>query len=522
MSDRAAPEAAIAAAGRLTVYGHFRSRVRRDPLALAVEAGALRLSYAELDDRVRRLAAGLLARGVARGDRIAMLSENRVEYIELEMAAALLGAIVACQNWRLAREELAHCIALVEPKLLIVSRRFAEAGRVAAPAGLPVLEIEAAWETLRADPLAADPPVDPEDGLVILYTSGTTGLPKGALISHRAEIARMIALRLDLRATEEDGFIAWSPLFHMAATDQAFGALMAGAAIVVIDGFDVDAILEALTRHCVGWLVLLPGAIEPVIARLRERPITPRRICAVGAMADLVPIAQLAELTRRLGAPYLNSFGSTETGLPPCTGVLIPPGVAPAALSKRQSALCDIRLLDADGADVSDGEPGELAIRGPTVFSGYWGADAVNARDFSGGWFRMGDLMRRNTDGSYDFVDRAKYMIKSGGENIYPAEIERVLLADARIADAAVVRKRDDKWGETPVAFVAAQGPGLTEADVIALCRERLAAYKRPREVRLIPFAAFPRSATGKIQRHEMERWLDPAATNSLPDAPKK
>ncbi|MBL8588340.1 MAG: AMP-binding protein [Methylobacteriaceae bacterium] len=502
----AAPD--IAAAGRLTVYGLFRARALRDPQALAVEAGARRLSYAELDARVRALAGGLAARGVGRGDRIAILSENRVEYVELELAAALLGAIVACQNWRLSGEELAHCLRLVTPRLLIVSARHAAAGRAAAPADLPVVEIERDFGRLLAAPLSDDPAVDPEDGLVILYTSGTTGLPKGALISHRAQIARMIALRLDLRATEEDGFIAWSPLFHMAATDQTLGALMSGATVVVIDGFDVEAILSALERHKVGWLVLMPGAIEPVIARLRERPIEPRGIRAMGAMADLVPIAQIAEVTALLGAPFLNSFGATETGLPPCSAALIEPGVAPARLSKRHSALCAIRLLDETGADVAPGEAGEMAVRGPTVFSGYWAAEATNRRDFADGWFRMGDLFRRNADGGYDFVDRAKYMIKSGGENIYPAEIERVLLADPRIADAAIVRKRDLVWGETPVAFVAAKAPGLTEEDVRAICRDKLASYKRPREVRLIALEAFPRSTTGKIQRHEMETWL--------------
>lgn len=502
----AAPD--IAAAGRLTVYGLFRARAGRDPQAIAIEAGARSLTYAGLDARVRALAGGLAARGIGRGDRIAILSENRVEYVELELAAALLGAIVACQNWRLAGEELAHCLRLVTPRLLIVSARHAAAGRAAAPADLPVVEIEREFEGLLAAPLPVDPAVDPEDGLVILYTSGTTGLPKGALISHRAQIARMIALRLDLRATEEDGFIAWSPLFHMAATDQALGALMSGATLVVIDGFDVEAILSALERHKVGWLVLMPGAIEPVIARLRERPITPRGICAMGAMADLVPIQQIAEVTALLGAPFLNSFGSTETGLPPCSAALIEPGVAPARLSKRHSALCAIRLLDESGADVAPGEPGEMAVRGPTVFSGYWAAEATNRRDFADGWFRMGDLFRRNADGGYDFVDRAKYMIKSGGENIYPAEIERVLLADPRIADAAIVRKRDPVWGETPVAFVAAKSPGLTEDDVRAIFRDRLASYKRPREVRLIALDAFPRSTTGKIQRHEMETWL--------------
>ncbi|MDB5512606.1 MAG: Acid--CoA ligase, partial [Enterovirga sp.] len=234
----------------------------------------------------------------------------------------------------------------------------------------------------------------------------------------------------------------------------------------------------------------------------------PKGIRACGAMADLVPTKLVAELSGLLGAPYLNSFGSTETGLPPLSAVLFAPGVTPTSLSKRQSAVCDIRLVDPEGRDVLDGEPGEAAVRGPTVFSGYWNAEETNARDFADGWFRMGDLFRHNPDGSYDFVDRAKYMIKSGGENIYPAEIERVLLADPRIADAVVVRRKDPTWGEVPVAFVAPAGPELTVQDVDTICRRELAGYKRPKHVRFVTFEDFPRSTTGKIQRHEMESWV--------------
>ena len=177
-------------------------------------------------------------------------------------------------------------------------------------------------------------------------------------------------------------------------------------------------------------------------------------------------------------------------------------------MSKRKSGLCDFRLVDPDGEDVADGDPGEAAVRGPTVFSGYWNAEATNARDFKNGWFRMGDLFRRNPDGSYDFVDRAKYMIKSGGENIYPAEIERVLLSDPRVSDAVVVRKRDAKWGEVPVAFVARRDDALSETDIEAVCRKSLAGYKRPKEVHFMRFEDFPRSTTGKILRHEMEKKL--------------
>jgi fatty-acyl-CoA synthase len=157
---------------------------------------------------------------------------------------------------------------------------------------------------------------------------------------------------------------------------------------------------------------------------------------------------------------------------------------------------------------VPDGEPGECAIRGPTLFSGYWRAPEVNARDFRGGWFHMGDVFVRRPDGRLDFVDRAKYLIKSGGENVYPAEIERVLLADPRVDDAVVVRRADARWGEVPVAVIARNDERLTAEELHAKCREQLAGYKQPKDIRFVPLADLPRSTTGKIQRHEVEAWL--------------
>ena len=216
-----------------------------------------------------------------------------------------------------------------------------------------------------------------------------------------------------------------------------------------------------------------------------------------------------AELARLSGSGYLNSFGSTETGLPPCSVMtMTAEELRKGKLSKRLSAMIDAILVDEDGNEVPDGTPGEMAVRGPTVFSGYWNAAATNEKDFRGGRFRMGDMFVRNADGTFDFVDRAKYMIKSGGENIYPAEIERVLLADARIRDAVVVRKKDDRWGEVPVAFVARKGEEIDEAGIEALCRAALAGYKRPKQVFFIAYEDLPRSTTGKIQRHELEARL--------------
>ncbi len=510
MAQEDALEAGIRQAGRLTVYELFRVAARQNPDALALEAGERRVSMGDLDQRVRRVAGLLRRRGIGRGDRVALLSENRPEYVECMLAAAALGAIVACQNWRLSAAELEHCVKLVTPKLAIVSPRFAASLAAANTGVADVLEFGEAFEASlgSGDDPVSTAAVEAEDGLLIIYTSGTTGMPKGALISHRAEIARMIVLRMDLRVTEDDAFVAWAPMFHMGSADQLLGALMSGAPVIIVDGFDCRAIVGAMTRHTLGWLLLMPGTIEPVFEMVRSEGVVPRGIKAAGAMPDLVPKKLIAEFSGALRAPYLNSFGSTETGLPPGSGRLLPPGELPASLSKRKSSLCEIRLLDVDGHEVPDGEVGEVAIRGPTVFSGYWNAPDTNARDFRDGWFRMGDLFRRNPDRSYDFVDRAKYMIKSGGENIYPAEIERVLLADRRISDAVVVRKNHERWGEVPVAFVSTTEPDLSAEDVEAICRRSLAGYKRPKEVHFIAFDEFPRSTTGKIQRHMVEKWL--------------
>ncbi|ETR76897.1 AMP-dependent synthetase [Afipia sp. P52-10] len=505
-----AASADVRRAGHVSVYELFRSRARREPDALAIEEGAKQLSYRQLHARVCRTATLLRQYGVQHGDRIALLSENRAEYLEVQLAAARIGAIVACQNWRLASAELQHCINLVTPKLVVVSERYAPALASLDLGRASVVAFGVAYDTTinALAPDTIETAVDPEDGLVILYTSGTTGLPKGALISHRAEIARNAVLRMDMGATDRDGFVAWAPMFHMGSTDQALGAIMSGAAVIIIDGFDAEAIVDAVARHRIGWLLLMPGSIEPVVNLLQQRPMKVKGVRVVGAMADLLPTKLIAALSGLIGAPFLNSFGSTETGLPPASGTLIPPGIVPHSLSKRQSALCDVKLVDPDNNEVADGEPGEVAIRGPTVFSGYWNAPETNARDFAGGWFRMGDLFRRNPDNSFDFVDRAKYMIKSGGENVYPAEIERVLLADPRVADAVVVRKRDARWGEVPVAFVARLDAALSEADIEAMCRRELASYKRPKHVHFVAFEDLPRSTTGKIQRHEVEKWL--------------
>ena len=493
-----------------TVGGLFRSRAAycRDRIALSDERRSL--SYGQLNDRVNRLANMMAASGIKPGDRIAILSENRSEYTEVQLACAKAGAIAACQNWRQSDTELIHCIDLVNPSLLFCSERHLPTIKRLGLALPRAIVLGDDYETLLAQSSSREPDaaVSPEDGMLVLYTSGTTGFPKGALISHRAMVARTALMYADWRLDPEDGFVAWSPQFHLSSADLSLATLLQGGKVTIIDGFDPAKLVSALAVERVSWLVMVPGMTDRTVAELKARKIVPKGIRLVGAMADLFQPQQIAELTMLTRSPFLNSLGATETGMAPASKSLIPIGHAPSNVDKQQSSFCEVRLVDENGDEVPTGEVGEFALRSATLFSGYWNAQQTNLQDFRNGWFHMGDMGRRNADGTLSFIDRRKYLIKSGGENIYPAEIERVLMASDRVEEVSVVRQRDPQWGEVPAAFVVRRDPSLTPEDVIAMCRGRIAGYKLPKAVHFISAAELPRSETGKIKRHELEKRL--------------
>ncbi len=504
------PPQAVSLSRRASIGALFHARVPVNPDHRAVVDGDRVLNYTELEDRSNRLANSFLDLGLRRGDRVGLLARNCLEYVEIELAAAKAGLILAALNWRLGDRELQHCISLVEPEVVIVQGDLVAAlDRLElAPHRRIVLGPDYANILAAASGDYPDLDIDPEDGLVILYTSGTTGLPKGALISHRAMVARAMCAASELQIPIGDNFCAWAPFYHMASTDQALGTLLRGGTVHVVDGYEPDRLIDILEREVMRFFILMPGMVGPFAAILEARGVKVKGVGICGAMADLVPREDIAAASRALNAPYNNTFGATETGLPPATSSLIPIGVAPTNLSKRQSAFCELRLVDPDDNEVPVGTPGEVILRGPTLFSGYWHADETNQQDFRNGWFHMGDVLRRNLDGSLDYVDRVKYMIKSGGENIYPAEIEQVILADSRVHEAVVVRRGDRKWGEVPVAFVVMADPSLTAADLMDRCRENLSSYKQPKEIIFLAEDELPRSTTGKVQRHELEARL--------------
>jgi acyl-CoA synthetase (AMP-forming)/AMP-acid ligase II len=509
------PPTSVLAAGQSTVGALFHSVVPANPDRIALVDGDRQITYAELDERSNRLAQVFISKGLQQQDRVAILAHNCAEYMELELAAAKAGLIVAALNWRLGERELQHCISMVEPRLIVVAADLLESLEILDTGSTERIVIGTDYEKhlAGADSHYPDLDIDSESGLVILYTSGTTGLPKGALISHRAMIARATVFNTAFNIPNENNFPAWAPMYHMVSTDQGLATLMRGGTVWCIEGYQPDKLAELVKNVPMHWFVMMPGMVGAFVNLLKERNIKPRNIAIIGAMADLIPRHEIAEATTYFNAPFLNTFGATETGVAPASGALIPIGEAPELLPKMQTPFCDLRLVDADENEVAVGEPGEVSIAGPTLFSGYWNNDETNVEDFRGGRFHMGDVLRRNPDGTLEYVDRLKYMIKSGGENIYPAEIEQVIVTDEfmaeRVESAIVVRQPDPKWGEVPVLFIVRRDETLSAEEITKLCQRELSSYKRPRSIYFIQGEALPRSTTGKIQRHVLEKQLD-------------
>ncbi|MBR0781910.1 class I adenylate-forming enzyme family protein [Bradyrhizobium iriomotense] len=496
-------------ASQLSLSALFAKQCRLKAHRTAVVSAGREVSYAQLDERSRKLQSLLASLGCTPGDRVCILSENSPLFLELAIAAIRLKLIVSTLNFRLSAKEIRHCVELVQPKVTIVSTKLTSlladtaCGEMLETGELLDRRIE------QCDPMDG-PGVDddPEAGLFIIYTSGTTGLPKGALISRRAILARLMVYVSDYGVDGGDTFLAWSPLCHMASVELGLGTLLLGGKVVVLDGADLPVICDYLESDSLSNLIFFPGMVEQTLAYLRERRPQVKRLKKFGAMADLFAPQQIADLTSVFGVPFTNTFGSTETGMPPASAGRLATGEIPTDLGKTESLLCEVSLVDDSGTPVLEGQPGELVMRGPTLFSGYWNAPDATRDAFRGGWYHTGDVFVRRTDGRLSYVDRSKYLIKSGGENIYPAEIERVALQHPKIVEAVVVRQPDPRWGEVPVLVVASESPAPSSDELIALCRDELASYKRPKRVMFVSKGSLPRNNTGKILRSEVEAWV--------------
>ncbi|WP_255197610.1 class I adenylate-forming enzyme family protein [Halorarius litoreus] len=506
----------------------LRKAVRKYGDRTAIAEPGREVTYRELNERVNGLTNALLDRGCApEAATVAVLAENRGEVAEVMYAGAKGGWLVPALNWRLNREELVHCVDLVEPDILIVSEQYRDklAWLDADAESDPEYvflddpdDDELDYEDLVAAGATTEPlpdrRIDPEQGLVVLNTSGTTGLPKAVVISHRCWLARAYKNIIDFGLEEHDDQLIWPPMFHMISADFIPTIATLGGTYYPMDSFDVERVYDILTSEGspIAWMVLLPGVVEQFLDYAEEHDIGRddiRELRNIGALVDLVDPKKVERVTKKFDMPFKNSYGATENDNALSGGHDVPVGVRPGQEEYRkvESSFIDMKLIDEDWNDI-DGNHGELAVRGPSVCSGYIKNPEANREDFNNGWFRTGDIFRRHDDGTYSFLNRRKYLIKSGGENIYPAELEEVLISHELVEDAITVRVPDEKWGEVPRAVVSTNHPEDLEKDeLMALLRDRLAGYKLPHYIDIVAPGELPRSATGKLVREDIEEW---------------
>ena len=462
-------------------------------------------SWARLRRDMHRLAGALCALGVGSGDRIALLGYNSPLYLLLLFACARLGAILVPLNWRLAAPEHAAILANAEPKLLLHDAGFAEhAARLAVARILSLDELFAALAT--APERQSEPSPSLGAPLLIVYTSGTTGRPKGAVLTQSALAWNAVNSTLMHDLISDDHVLTTLPMFHVGGLNiQTLPALHAGALVTLHPRFDVAATLSAVARRRPSLAVLVPAQLAAMIDHPLWAETDLSSLRAVTTGSSIVP-ASLIEAFHARGVPVIQVYGSTETA-PIAIYQTRRDAFVSIGSCGRPAVHCAARIVDGEGRDVASGERGEILVRGPNVMTGYWQDPQATAAALRDGWFHTGDIGHVDERGYYYVDERKNDVIISGGENIYPAEIEAILLEDARIAEAAIVAGADARWGEAPVAFVVARaGARLSAEEVQALCRGRIARFKQPREV--IFTASLPKNAIGKVLRYELRRTL--------------
>jgi fatty-acyl-CoA synthase len=474
------------------------------PNSVAMEelATGRTLTYAQLNDRVGRAAAVLLSHGVGQSDRVAILCRNRIAFFELLFACARTGAILVPLNWRMPAAELAGLIVDSTPTLLFHG---AEDAAIAATLDVPAIGLDEDYEAMVA---AATPAKGlrsewPADGIwYLLYTSGTTGKPKGVIYTFRMALANYVNIgaAIGLRAT--DTSLNFLPLFHTAGINlHTLPTLIEGGRVLVASGFDPDQVVDLLRARRLGTFFGVPTVYQALLDHpgFAAAPLGHVRHWSCGGAA--LPEA-LAARARGAGLRICAGMGMTETGP---TAFLASPDDAwerPDSVGKPQ-LLVSARIVDGTGRDLPAGEVGELLFGGPGITPGYWNdPEATRAAFTADGWLRTGDLARRDSGGFWYIAGRRKEMFVSGGENVYPAEVENVLAAHPAVTEAAVIAAPHPKWGEVGRAFIrAASGqPEPAAPELEAFCRTRLAAYKIPKSFEFVP--DFPRTAAGKVQKH--------------------
>jgi fatty-acyl-CoA synthase len=505
-------------------------RVTPDRVAIVDRTRDARHSYAELDASAERWARLLASFGVRAGDRVATLTGNRVEAIALFFGALRIGAVLVPLNWRLAAPELARVLADAQPALLAGEGRHRALGEAAVRAAATAAEGTVRWldldheaPALLAD--AADLPspqrtaADPDGAAMLLYTSGSTGKPKGAILPHRQIHYNAIATTVGWQIGASDVAIVANPLFHTGGWHVFSTPLWhRGGTVVLLDQFEPTVFLDALAEE----RVTLAFGVPTQIAMLTTSPSWGRHLPALrflisgGAPCPLT----LGERVRAAGLRFREGYGLTECG-PNCFATTDEDAARRPGAVGWPIPFLEMRL--AAGADATSArgdepgvdEPGELLLRGPQMFAGYFGDPARTAEAIdAGGWLHTGDLAVRDTDGAFRICGRKKDMFISGGENVFPGEVEAALADCSGVGEAVVVGVPDEKWGEVGRAFVVPRaGAAVTAEEIVAHARSRLAGYKVPKSVVLLD--DLPRLGSGKADRRALATLADVALTEA-------
>ena len=482
-------------------------------------------SYGDFDAGTNRVAQALIAAGMRPGDRIAYVGKNSDHYFELLIGAAKAGVVLAPVGWRLAGREIAYIVADTGARMMFVGAEIADV-IAAEAASLPAVErfiamepsapgwpLYTAWRDAQP---AADPqlPVAPGDVVIQLYTSGTTGHPKGAMLTH----ANIIEGR-NQTATDDDPRLAWShwgdsdislvamPVSHIGGTGWGLVGLYNGARGIVAREFDPFRVLDFIERDRVSKMFMVPAALQIVVRQPRAREVDYSCLRHILYGASPIPLDLLRECMEVFGCGFVQQYGMTET-----TGTIVylPPEDHDPAGNERMRAAglpmpgVELCILGENGQPLPPNEVGEVATRSSANMAGYWRLDEATKKTIDGdGWLRTGDAGYLDEDGYLFIHDRVKDMIISGGENIYPAEVESAVYGHPAVAEVAVIGVPDPQWGEAVKAVVVAKpGMSIDPADIIAFARSRIAAFKAPKSIDVIP--ALPRNASGKILRREL------------------